>query len=761
MVVVIALIVLVPTLFLIKSSREKERIDSMVTELWDALQNKDVDGSPQPDFSKVIPKELENKHKDRVDPIRRIKDAREDLRAYLNNVQGITVASSPLPEVASLDKYGSFLSEDSPEFSKKLDQSFRNAWGHLELYKLLQNQTKEDESNKLSAELLGDVTNWLSRWQALSKQRNDAHKGFSNLGLEELANKADASIIDRAKAWVSGAVTEKNGKVSSSDIILDSLRKLAELDKTGLLDISKLLESIEQSKSSDLTKKGSNEADSPGPTQTPTKTTDSVPPAASEGTIDITAITIERPDGAGYFKLPSKEFRETAKVALMSLPMEHAKLLDGRIHLLASEVNAAMATARPLSISKKYVKIEGEGSKPIGEVSSDGLAFKPIDSQPLAFVEGGRLRVFQFPGMSFAVHPDYVGANSIFTVENQVGDLISINEAPPKWAHLQATLGTGKPSVDISLPLPEGVTLGAAIAEAFQKPANSASSDEAGNKLGAELFKRWFWDPPLTGKGGLLEEVKGLQKVPHYNNDKNKAFLGYSNTPCPLGATPPDSPKGRTQIDSFVIAIKRFPDFMKSGYHTGNTGNTGNTFTLAGITAQFLSELSKNLDASKDDLLTPKDKLSVGPESKFPNHYFPWDQNVILASMGKRQNLNELVRDFAEIAAGKAPGFKEGDYNVTKDPVTNLPHTNHQILNKRFHELGKDLPRIAAFLEWADKLFPPGTTPAKERFEKALAEAIGAGEKDKKAKDETDKKLEAIAKGDLKDVKVKLILPGF
>ena len=79
----------------------------------------------------------------------------------------------------------------------------------------------------------------------------------------------------------------------------------------------------------------------------------------------------------------------------------------------------------------------------------------------------------------------------------------------------------------------------------------------------------------------------------------------------------------------------------------------------------------------------------------------------------------------------------------------------------RFHELGKDLPQIAAFLEWADKVFPPGTTPAKERFEKALEEAIGAGEKDKKAKDEKDKKLEAIAKGDLTEVKVKLILSGF
>ncbi|MCC6884586.1 MAG: hypothetical protein IT576_20680 [Verrucomicrobiales bacterium] len=603
------------------------------------------------------------------------------------------------------------------------------AWEQVQIFERLKSRP-----TGFSDAGVAQIRRWLHDREVSSLPPTFRRRVFERLGMDSEWAAADHSITQRARAWVDHYVA------IGSDQTFADLRIL--LKAPGAKELFPGLEKVvlEKLEMVDLQEKH----------EEPSKAT-LVHKAITKTIHEITGITIERPDGVGYFKLPSNEPRETARCALMSLPWENAKLWNGKIHLLAGDLNAAMAAARPMIISKSTVRIEGDLAKPLGEVSSYGSSFKPNDSQPLVILEGGRLRVLQFPGSSNADPLDYVAATDFLATENQVADLIPVEEAPTKWALVAATYGKGNPVVDIDLPLPEGIALGAAIATAFQKLASPASGDEAVIKAPAESFKRWFWDPPLTGKGGLLEGVKGLRKVPHYND---KELLGYSNIPCPLGATPPDSPAGRTKIDSFVIKVRGFPDFIGSPYHSGNT------ITLTAITAQFLSELSQNLDASSGKLLS-WEILKIGPESKFPNQYFPWDRNVILGSMGKRQNLKELVKDFEVIAAGKATGFKPTDYSVTQDPITNLPYSNHQILNRRFRELGKDLPQIAAFLEWADTLFPAGKAPAKERFEKALAEAIGSGEKEQKAKDEKAKKLEAIANGDLTDVKVKLNLPGF
>ncbi|MGD9745552.1 MAG: hypothetical protein AB7I98_14030 [Verrucomicrobiales bacterium] len=709
--VVFLMVISITFIALARAAKNRES-EQRIAEIYSDLERGDFDLVE----ARLEEAFTEGETEPRLEKVVEVLNARSRLRAYLEEVAH-TASESELP---SLDA-GSAGGRGHPLLVA--------AWEQVQIFERLKSRP-----TGFSDAGVAQIRRWLHVREASSLPPAERRRVFERLGMASEWAEADHSMTERARAWVDHYVVIK------SDQTLADLRIL--LEAPGAKELFPGLEKVVLEKLEVVVLQEKFEE--------PLKTT-LVHKVTTKTLHEITNITIERPDGAGYFRLPSIEFRETAKVALMSLPLEHAKLWDGRIHLLASKVNPAMATARPLRISKSYVKIEGDLSEQLGEVSADGLSFKPSDSQPLAFVEGEHFRVLLFPGWT-PVETDYAAATEVIATEEQLIGLIPIAEAPDGWAHLEATYGKGNPVASISLPLPEGMTLGAAIAEAFQKPANPASSDEAGNKVGAQLFKRWFWDPPLTGKGGLLEGVQGLRKVPH---TRDKVFLGYSNTPFPLGISNPDTPIGLTQIDTFVIQIKGFPDFIDSPYHTGNMD------TLAGITAQFLSELSKNLYHSKEDLLTSAEKLKVGPDSRFPNQYFPWDQNVILASMGKRQNLKELVKDFGEIAAGTATGFKEDDYNVTQDPVTNLPHTNHQILNKRFHELGKDLPQIAAFLEWADKVFPPGTTPAKERFEKALEEAIGAGEKDKKAKDEKDKKLEAIAKGDLTEVKVKLILSGF
>ena len=549
---------------------------------------------------------------------------------------------------------------------------------------------------------LAAVSRWLAGWQSSQSIGGVC----DNLGVVEEARKANEAVIARARSWVGDY-----GRDPSAESRV-ALQQLLREDHAAAM-FPELRSNLEGKPSVAIRQPGTVVATpiprpsamvpeaKPGPISAssfPTKASSTTGPSEA---IEVINLLIEKPDSEKTFAVP-KAFGNS-RGGEIEVPFEKAVFSHGQLWLPVAAFKDWLKSAGPVTRTRYSLLAQG---RTIGSFSSEADRFRCVSSRPFALWEDGRVRLFSIlPGLYQAESITLSGRDELNPAEYLPLD------APWGELSLSANRGGGAAEVKISLPLAAGGSLPKSLAEGFRSSLENATKPSP-IREGAQLFRQWFWDPSLTGTGGLLEGIQGLK------GEEDSKYVGFlkrvevvDNSACALGLVSEEFPKGRTKIDAFVIEVPKFQSFIDSSY--GRSTPKGMDTLVAG----FLSKLSRALYDSKDPVTT-RYRSGSGP-----TRYFPWGHDVFLIDVSKRVELKQIVRDFDTLLAGKARGFEVATNAMTSDRSMELAQKNHQLLKQKLEELAKVLGKIQVFLDWGDLQFPDRNVPIQKRFELAMTEA--------------------------------------
>lgn len=549
---------------------------------------------------------------------------------------------------------------------------------------------------------LAAVSRWLAGWQS-----SQSIGGIcQNLGVMEEARKANEAVIARARSWV-----EDYGR----DPSLESRAALRQLltENHAAEMFPELRNNLVGNSSVSSREPASAVAApvprppsmvpvaKPGPSSSPSFPGKASSPAGPSGAMEVTSLLIEKPDSEKMFAAPNV-FGKT-RGGEIEVPFEKAVFSQGQLWLPVAAFKDWLRSAGPVTRNGSTLAAKGRS---VGSFSREADRFGRASSKPFAFWEDGRVRIYSIlPGLYQAESIALSGQDEL-----NPADFLPL-DAPRGGLSLSAKRGGGAAEVKIPLPLAAGGSLPKSLVEGFRSSMENATNPSPVRE-GAQLFRQWFWDPTLTGTGGLLEGIQGLK------GEEDSKYVGLfkrvdvvDNSPCALGLVSEEFPKGRTKIDAFVIEVPKFQSFIDSSYSRSTPKG------MDTLVAGFLSKLSRALYDSKDPVTT-RYRSGSGP-----TRYFPWGHDVFLIDVSKRVELKQIVRDFDLLLAGKAKGFEGANNTVNSDSTMALAARNHQLLKQKLEELAKVLGKIQIFLDWGDLQFPDRNVPMQKRFELALKEA--------------------------------------
>ncbi|MGB3117814.1 MAG: hypothetical protein WBE58_03260, partial [Verrucomicrobiales bacterium] len=549
---------------------------------------------------------------------------------------------------------------------------------------------------------LAAVSRWLAGWQS-----SQSIGGIcQNLGVVEEARNANEAVIARARSWVGdyGRDPSAESRVALQQLVKENHAAEMFPDLRNTLEGKSSMPSREPAAvvAAPVPRPPSIvPVAKPGPPSSPSFPGKASSPAGPSGAMEVTSLLIEKPDSEKMFAAP-KAFGNT-RGGEIEVPFEKAVFSHGQLWLPLAAFKDWLKSAGAVTRNGSSLVAKGRS---VGSFSREATRFGSPSSKPFALWEEGRVRMFSIlPGL-------YQAESIILSGQDELNPAEYLPlDAPWGGLSLSAKREGGPTEVKISLPLAAGGSLPKSLAEGFRSSMENATNPSP-IREGAQLFRQWFWDPSLTGTGGLLEGIQGLK------GEEDSKYVGLfkrvdvvDNSACALGLVSDEFPKVRTKIDAFFIEVPKFQSFIDSSY--GRSTPKGMDTLVAG----FLSKLSRALYDSKDPVTT-RYRSGSGP-----TRYFPWGHDVFLIDVSRRVELKQIVRDFDSLLAGKAKGFEGANNTVNSDRNMALAARNHQLLKQKLVDLAKDLGKIQVFLDWGDLQFPDRNVPMQKRFELAMTEA--------------------------------------